>query len=206
MNRIVLLIAAIILLPTLAFGGYFAWRLLWPHGPTATANGNTVVADTDRIIVPPPPVPPPEPQGPILKPEPLEGDIVETLVNHGKDGRYRIQSGDTLSAIAKRVYGDGTYVQDILVANPSIPDENHIRAGQEIVLPKRRGEGGATSDERPNLCVVRPGETLIDIARRQYGDAAMYIEIFNLNRDRLSSVEAPLRAGLRLRLPPSPKY
>lgn len=206
MNRIVLLIAAIILLPTLAFGGYFAWRLLASRGATSRGQGGLVASDPDRVVVPPRPFDPPEPTGPILRPDPLEGEVVETLISRGKDARYRIQPGDTLSTIAKQIYGDGTYVQDILVANPTIHNENQIRAGQEIVLPRRRGEGGATSDERLPICVVRPGETLIDIARRQYGDAAMHVEIFNLNRDRLSSVEAPLRAGLRLRLPPAQKY
>jgi len=45
---------------------------------------------------------------------------------------YRIRSGDTLSTIARRFHRS---VGQLLTANPSIADPNHIRAGQVIVIP-----------------------------------------------------------------------
>ncbi len=47
---------------------------------------------------------------------------------------YRIQEGDTLWAIATRVYGDGQRWVDIAQANPSL-DPAKMRVGAEIVLP-----------------------------------------------------------------------
>tara|TARA_R100000995_G_scaffold7260_1_gene3235 strand:- start:5889 stop:6542 length:654 start_codon:yes stop_codon:yes gene_type:complete len=45
--------------------------------------------------------------------------------------KYKIKSGDTLSAIAKRA---GTTVAALMSANPSIKDKNKIRAGQSITI------------------------------------------------------------------------
>ncbi len=59
-------------------------------------------------------------------------------------------------------------------------------------LPSARGEGRAI--------VVQPGETLSLIAAREYGDAGRYMDIFDANRDVLSSPDV-VPAGTRLRLP-----
>lgn len=47
---------------------------------------------------------------------------------------YVVQQGDTLTAIAKRVYGDPNKVKAIVAANPGL-DPNKIKVGQKIVLP-----------------------------------------------------------------------
>jgi len=49
---------------------------------------------------------------------------------------YKIKSGDTLSAIAKR---RGTTVAQIMKANPSIKDKNKIFAGKSLKLPSLKG-------------------------------------------------------------------
>lgn len=208
MNRILLILAAVVLLPVLAVGTYFFYGYMKSRSRSVPSTSQAAASqpDDDRVYVPAPSNPPPEVQGTTLKPRPLEGEVVETLVNKGQDDRYVVKAGDTLSGIAKRIYGDATYVNDIMVANPGIPNENSISVGQVIVLPKRRGEGGNTSNERLKIAVVKPGETLIDVARREYGDSAMHEAIFNLNRDQLTSIDAALTPGLRLRLPPPPKY
>jgi LysM repeat protein len=46
---------------------------------------------------------------------------------------YKIKAGDTLAKIARK---NGITVQDILDANPQIPDANHIEVGQIIVIPQ----------------------------------------------------------------------
>ena len=49
---------------------------------------------------------------------------------------YTVQSGDSLSAIAQRIYGDGNFWVDIWKLNQGqIPDPNVIRPGQELKLP-----------------------------------------------------------------------
>ena len=51
--------------------------------------------------------------------------------------------------------------------------------------------------------VVQPGETLFGIAREHLGDGFRYEELFELNRDRLTSPQS-LPAGIVLRLPAAP--
>ncbi|HHX44795.1 MAG TPA: LysM peptidoglycan-binding domain-containing protein [Chloroflexi bacterium] len=66
---------------------------------------------------------------------------------------YTVVEGDTLFSIARRC---GVSVEQILAANPGVPDPNRILVGQRLVLPS----GG------PNIYVVREGETLFSIAQR----------------------------------------
>ncbi|MBL8204275.1 MAG: LysM peptidoglycan-binding domain-containing protein [Blastocatellia bacterium] len=51
-------------------------------------------------------------------------------------GKYTVQSGDTLSKIAKRVYGDANAYHQIFNANTDkLSDPDRIQVGQELVLP-----------------------------------------------------------------------
>jgi nucleoid-associated protein YgaU len=116
---------------------------------------------------------------------------------------YVIQSGDTLYDIAVARYGDATFVQAIEKANPGL-DPNRLRVGDRIVLPEKEQPGrapAAPEPKRPKVYVVRKGDTLIGIARRIYNDAAMYPKIYEANKDVLSSLNARLYVGMRLRLP-----
>ncbi|HOU14269.1 MAG TPA: LysM peptidoglycan-binding domain-containing protein [Anaerolineae bacterium] len=50
--------------------------------------------------------------------------------------KYVVAAGDTLSAIAKKVYGDPDRWKEIFEANKAtIKDPNAIRVGQELVIP-----------------------------------------------------------------------
>jgi nucleoid-associated protein YgaU len=47
-----------------------------------------------------------------------------------------VQSGDTLSKIAKEYYGDSSRYMDIFNANrDKLSDPNKIQVGQELVIP-----------------------------------------------------------------------
>ncbi|MBS1810048.1 MAG: LysM peptidoglycan-binding domain-containing protein [Acidobacteria bacterium] len=49
---------------------------------------------------------------------------------------YTVQSGDTLSAIAKRVYGNANQYHAIFNANTDkLSDPDRIQVGQELTLP-----------------------------------------------------------------------
>jgi nucleoid-associated protein YgaU len=49
---------------------------------------------------------------------------------------YTVQSGDTLSKIAKEYYGDANKYMDIFNANTDkLSDPNKIQVGQELVIP-----------------------------------------------------------------------
>jgi len=58
----------------------------------------------------------------------------------------------------------------------------------------------SASFARPQTYRVRAGDTLVDIARRVYGDARRYLEIYEANRDRLRRPQ-DLREGVILVIP-----
>ena len=53
-----------------------------------------------------------------------------------KEESYTVKKGDTLWAIAKYYYGDGSKYTSIAKANPSIVNPNLIYPGQTLVIPK----------------------------------------------------------------------
>ena len=65
---------------------------------------------------------------------------------------YVIQSGDTLSAIAKE---NGITQKAILDANPSISDANVINAGDTIIIPDDAVMVSGTSDPATNAALVK---------------------------------------------------
>lgn len=71
----------------------------------------------------------------IKKADPTYSDLHHEIVNTGGDEQpYKIKSGDNLSHIAKRFYGQpGKYI-DIAKAN-GIKDPDKVQAGQELKLP-----------------------------------------------------------------------
>lgn len=58
----------------------------------------------------------------------------EITTTGGAEQPYTIQSGDNLSKIAKRFYGEAGKYQEIAQAN-GIDDPDKIRAGQDLKLP-----------------------------------------------------------------------
>ncbi len=57
-------------------------------------------------------------------------------INVKSGGTYTVQSGDTLSKIAKRFYGDANVYPKIFDANrDQLSDPNKIRVGQLLKLP-----------------------------------------------------------------------
>jgi LysM repeat protein len=45
---------------------------------------------------------------------------------------YKVQPGDSLRRIARQF---GVTVTELLAANPSIPDADHVEVGQRLVIP-----------------------------------------------------------------------
>ncbi len=53
---------------------------------------------------------------------------------------HEVQSGDTLSSIAKKHYGDANAYQKIFAANqPMLKDPDEIYAGQVLIIPEQAG-------------------------------------------------------------------
>ncbi len=59
----------------------------------------------------------------------------EVAKKSGKNS-YVVKAGDTLGAIAKRELGSAGRWEEILEANPDLDDENSIRAGMTLKLPR----------------------------------------------------------------------
>jgi uncharacterized protein (TIGR02594 family) len=87
---------------------------------------------------------------------------------HHDSSAYVIQHGDTLSQIAAR---HGTTVDALMRANPQIHDADRIDAGDTLHLPAGVDAGGA-APQGSAVHVVRPGETLSQLARSANTDVA----------------------------------
>jgi LysM repeat protein len=72
------------------------------------------------------------------QPTGTQGNNVPPAQGGATPTTYKIQSGDTLSALAKRY---GTTVQNLMALNPQITNANLIYAGQNLNIP---GTGGGT--------------------------------------------------------------
>ncbi len=128
---------------------------------------------------------------------------------------YVIRHGDTLAAIARRIYGNFRMVRAIERANPGL-DPRRLRVGQKIRLPHRhrlaqhsrrhhtgagltRRHGHRTSGRK--IYIVRRGDTLIEIARREYHRAADWKLIYRANRRQIGSRPGNIRIGEKLIIP-----
>jgi nucleoid-associated protein YgaU len=120
--------------------------------------------------------------------------------------RHRIQSGETLSAIAERFYGDASLWRRIADANPAL-DIDRLAIGTEIVLPAVETcsipetlEPSAPAAARVH--VVVEGETLSSIAASLYGDSAQWRRLYEANRSTIGADPGAIRVGMRLSVPP----
>ena len=108
-----------------------------------------------------PPRPPAVNLAPIQPPAPL------APVNSAKGNVVSVQRGDSLWKLAEQNLGKGLRWRELLSANPSITDPNHIVAGSQIVLP-----AASTSRQTATKFTVRTGDTLSQIAQTQLGRAS----------------------------------
>ena len=100
--------------------------------------------------------------------------------------KYKVISGDTLSELASRFYGDASLYEVIAIAN-SLPDPDFIRTGQILLIP------GLTQKYK-----VVEGDTLSGLAEQFYCDSSMYPLIAAANH--LADPDF-IRVGQVLRIP-----
>jgi nucleoid-associated protein YgaU len=113
---------------------------------------------------------------------------------------HKVVSSDSLVKLSKEYYGDETKWQYIHEANKNkIPNPNILYIGLELLIPditvlEKRDEdrfyenlSGREPDEEvfttTGTHIVRQGDTLFSIARRYYGDTAMWDKIYDANED-----------------------
>ncbi len=107
-----------------------------------------------------------------------------------RDRTHRVARGETLSGIAKAVYGDPTQWMRIAEANPGI-NPNRLRPGTSLRIPARdtvasvrpaaREVPAVTPRSTTRDYTVQRGDSLARIARRQLGKESRWREIARLN-------------------------
>jgi nucleoid-associated protein YgaU len=137
---------------------------------------------------------------------------------------YTVQNNDTYWTIAEKTYGSGAYFKALYEHNRrQLEGTESLRAGVQLVLPDeatlrrlypslcprpaklavagRATRASATTDSNERIYVVRDGDTLYEIARRQLGKASRWAEVYELNRDAIGDATDRLPPGTRLVLP-----
>jgi nucleoid-associated protein YgaU len=116
---------------------------------------------------------------------------------------YTVQPGDAregLAGLARRLYGDAARWITLYEANRGVVGNNPavIRPGQSLVVA---GLGAAPAPGQARAYTVQPGdarEGLAGLARRLYGDAARWPELYAVNRAAVGDDPSRLQAGQRL--------
>jgi nucleoid-associated protein YgaU len=180
--------------------------------PSALMN-SSVKADpveSETLAVVPKEIPP----GSILKT--MEG-LEDSYMSDAKF--YTWKSGDTFPALAQRFYGDVARLGTLRRANEG---RNDAQPGDRILIPiddpdvptrvapapttpvaaetAAKPAPAATEVAGSKVHVVQEGESLWLISKKELGAGSRWKEIYDANRDQLSSPEA-LKTGLKLRVP-----
>ena len=119
--------------------------------------------------------------------------------SHAGDTEWKVRYGDTLTGIAKAVYGDTSMWKKIYEANKDLitnPDSLASIEGQTLTLPQKStsSTGILTSETAVSLSykdaneyVVKRGDTLTGIALAKYGDTSKWEDIYRANRDKITN-------------------
>jgi len=141
---------------------------------------------------------------------------------------YRVMAGDTLIRIARKVYGrehEREHLRIFAANRDKLPSASQVAVGQVLLIPPLEAASPRRAVSPPGVWrrenytemtlpalegrfrrgrtyVVRAGDTLTDIARRQMGSAAgsAVRKLLEANPDRIRDPDR-LPVGLRLRIP-----
>jgi nucleoid-associated protein YgaU len=188
-----------------------------PAPPTTPPVLNAAVDTTS------PPAPAPIPSGSILKT--MDG-LQESYMTDAMF--YTWKAGDTFTGLAQRFYGDPSRLAILKRINEGRTDvqpgervlvpvfDLDAVSTPAAPAPTPPVAGGKTKADAPKNVdappaaptmasgaryhVVKDGESLWKIAKQELGNGARWNDIYNANRDVLSSPEA-LHTGLKLRVP-----
>ena len=116
---------------------------------------------------------------------------------------HKVVSSDNLVELSKKYYGDGTKWRSIHEANKDkIPNPDVLYTGLELLIPeiaisekrdddiaygslpeRESDEEVFTTTTTPGTHTISPGDTLYSLARKYYGDSAMWVKIHDANED-----------------------
>ncbi len=134
-------------------------------------------------------------------------------------GKYKIQSGDTFSRIAAKLYNDRNLYQVIEKANPGV-NPSKLKIGQEINVPAAPPASSSTASARDALTPpapaitgaldasrqyrIQPGDTLHKISQKLYGKTKFWAALYDANKSAIGPDAGKLRVGTILALPHVP--
>ena len=152
--------------------------------------------------------PAPQPAAAPSTPAPAPTPAATTAPRTADSQTYTVEAGDNLTRIAARLLGDGERWDELLEANRDQLDRpESLRVGMKLRLPAgakaaptASSSTGPAPASTPKTYTVRAGDNLSRIAAKQLGNSDRWNELFEANRDQLSSPDA-LYAGQTLRLP-----
>lgn len=146
-----------------------------------------------------PPVLPREPVAPLTASPAANTPAAVPGASTGSD-TYVVKEGDTLTAVAQWWFGDAAKWDLIQDANPGLTPQR-LQIGQRIKLPAK-GAARATPPAAANRAyTVRPGDTLVTIARARYGRDAKWRAIYEANKAVIGSNPDDLEVGMVLTIP-----
>jgi nucleoid-associated protein YgaU len=144
----------------------------------------------------------------------------------GENGEYEVQPNDSYWVISKKLYGSGSYFKALAEHNNrKYPRQDQLQIGDVIIAPSLSQLEQTYPDLVPEeshrnvqqsrttavnmvgqysggrTYVVEEGDTLSDIARYELGKSNRWVEIYELNRDRLGKDFDYLVPGISLILP-----
>jgi hypothetical protein len=169
-----------------------------PEELAALANGPVLfgyrIAGEPRVVLAASPLP--------------ELELARTTVDELSASTVLQEDGAERTKVALRIRNDGRqYVELALPAGArpvrSFIDGREVRPallGQRLLLPLRQSE--RLEEDQARIHVVRPGETLSDVANLYYSDPSAWQRILAKNRAIVDSNGA-LSRGMRLEIPPA---
>lgn len=118
--------------------------------------------------------------------------------SHWEDTEWVVHYGDTLTGIAKAVYGDTRYWEDIYEANKDLitnPNSLANIEGEALQLPKIAGVNTVLTTDTATANMykgmseytIKVGDTLTGIAVAVYGDASKWEDIWHANMDKITN-------------------
>ena len=145
----------------------------------------------------------------------------------GGETTHTVASGETMSKIAKKYFGNENAWRAIAKANPTV-DPTSMKVGTKLRIPAsdsattnagttksaskpEAGAGSSTTSSTATTTataggsegthVVASGDTLASIARKYYGNTKYWERIYSENRGLIGSDPAALKIGQKLRIP-----
>jgi len=181
--------------------GYYEWEYRHFLYNTATFGGGAAAAST-------PAAPAKAPATPAV-PAVVPTNATPVIAASNQPQYYFVQKGDTWSSISINFYGDNSRANALYKANSEAlkATKGKLTPGMTITLPatlnKRARLAIPTAGTGEKLYTVQRNDTLSKIAKAQLGSANYYKNIFERNKDRLTSANR-IFAGQVIVIPAKP--